>query len=186
MSNYRVITRYAKSLIEIADEQNSLDAVIGDVKGILESFKNRDLFLLVKSPIVKPAVKQKVFSQIFEGRISEVTFSFITILIRKGRERILQDILNGVLDQYRIIKGITKVELITAVPADKEITDQLVSALKSSSSINEVELTTKVNPELIGGMIIDFGDHIIDSSVKHELSLIKKRFFSAQIKGAIS
>ena len=186
MSNFSVISRYAKSLIEIAEERNSTDAVVQDVKDILEALKNRDLFLLVKSPVVKPSVKQKVFDQIFSGKISEITSKFVAILIKKGREKMLPEILEGVLDHYRKLRGITKVRLFTAVPADQSLIDQLVTALTSSPKINEVELSTKVNPDLIGGMIIDFGDHLIDSSVKHELNLIKKRFYSAQIKGAIS
>lgn len=186
MSNFRVVTRYAKSLIEIAEERNSTDAVVKDVKTILEALKNRDLQLMVKSPVVKPSIKQKVFNQIFGNSISDITSLFIAILIRKGRERILPDILNGVLDQYRAIKGITKVKLITAVPADQQLIDKLITTLTSASSINDVELSTKVDPTLIGGMIIDFGDQLIDSSIKHELNSIKKRFFAAQIKDAIS
>lgn len=186
MSNFSVISRYAKSLIEIAEERNSTDAVVEDVKNIIEALNNRDLFLLVKSPVVKPSVKQKVIDQLFSGKISEITLKFVAILIRKGREKMLPEILEGVLDHYRNLRGITKVKLITAVPADQDLIDKLVTALTKSPSINEVDLTTKVAPELIGGMIIDFGDHLIDASVKHELNLIKKRFYSAQIKGAIS
>ncbi|TVQ49455.1 MAG: ATP synthase F1 subunit delta [Saprospirales bacterium] len=186
MSNFSIISRYAKSLIEIAEERNSTDAVVQDVNNILEALKNRDLFLLVKSPVVKPSVKQKVIDQIFIGKISEITAKFIAILIRKGREKMLPEILNGVLDHYRNVRGITKVRLITAVPAGQKLIDKLVVALTKSPSIKQVELTTKVNPDLIGGMIVDFGDHLIDASVKHELNVIKKRFYSAQIKGAIT
>ena len=186
MSNFSVISRYAKSLIEIAEERNSMDAVVKDVKNILDALKTRDFLLLVKSPVVKPSVKQKVMDQIFGDKISEITSKFVAILIRKRREKMLPEILEGVLDHYRNIRGITKVKLITAVPADQNLINSLVTALTKSPTINEVDLTTKVNPDLIGGMIIDFGDHLIDASVKHELNLIKKRFYSVQIKGAIS
>ncbi|TVR80373.1 MAG: ATP synthase F1 subunit delta [Saprospirales bacterium] len=181
MSAHRIIQRYAKSLIDLASEQKVLDEVINDVNLILDSFNDRDLYLMVKSPIVKPTSKRNVFSALYEKRVNKITFAFIDILVRKGREQMLPEILKGAIEQYMEVKGITAMTLITTVQPDDELISRVKSAIESIPSINQVEIKSKVDPDLIGGMVLDFGDKRIDASVRHELNLLRKKFATASI-----
>lgn len=183
MSAHRIIQRYAKSLIDLASEQNALEEVVKDVELILDSFNNRELYLMVKSPVVKPSSKRNVFASLYKSRVSNTTFAFMDILVRKGRERMLPEILKGAIDQYRAIKGITSMTLITPVKPGGDLLARVKSAIESLPSIKQIEISSKIDSDLIGGMVMDFGDQRIDASVRHELNLIKKKFATASISG---
>ena len=77
MSVSRISSRYAKSLLDLARERNELDTVLKDIESFNEATKNRDFFLLLKSPIVKTDKKLAIFKAIFEG----THFKHIDVLI---------------------------------------------------------------------------------------------------------
>ncbi|TVR86359.1 MAG: ATP synthase F1 subunit delta [Saprospirales bacterium] len=182
MSAHNIVQRYAKSLIDLATEENALDAVIADVELVRESLKHREFYLMVKSPVVKPSSKRKVFAALFESRLHKITFGFLDILLRKSREAMMKDILDGAAQRYRDIKGITTIKLITAVAPDEQLLADIKKAIEALPEINEVDLSNKVDPDLIGGMVLDFGDRRIDASVRHELNQIRRKFQAANIR----
>ena len=186
MSNYRIVQRYAQSLINLAEDQNALEEVNKDVNLVLEVLKNRDYYLLMKSPVIKPGTKKEINRKLFSDSVHKLTMEFIEILIRKGREKVVADIFEGARDEYNRLKGITKVTLITAISADQSLIDKIITTLEKIKDIKQVDLKAKVDPEIIGGLVLDFGDKVINSSIKYELNAIKKEFYSAQIKERIS
>ena len=182
MSAHNIVQRYAKSLIDLATEENALDAVIADVELVLDSLKHRDLYLMVISPVVKPSSKRKVFAALFESRLHKITFGFLDILLRKSREGMMKEILDGAVGRYREIKGITSLRLITAIEPGEDLLADIKKAIEALPEINEVDLSHSVNPDLIGGMVLDFGDRRIDASVRHELNQIRRKFQAANIR----
>jgi len=92
MSVIRIASRYAKSIIDLATERGELDTVLSDMKGMQEAVKNRDLYLLFKSPIVKSDKKLSVFNAIFDGKLSNLSSEFFKIIMRKGREQYIPEI----------------------------------------------------------------------------------------------
>lgn len=177
MSVQRIASRYAKSLIDLAQEQGKLDRVLEDVQSFKEVSKNRDFLLMLKSPVVKADTKEKVFNQLFAGKYDEMTMAFLRILLRKGREAHLAEIANEYILQYKIIKHISTVKLVTASPLSEESVKAIhAKLLASNATDNNVELVTEVNPDLIGGFVILFEDKLYDASVAHKLDLMKKNF----------
>ena len=120
MSSYRIASRYAKSLIDLAGEQGKLDRVVEDMTFFAEVAKLKDVALLLKSPIISGDKKGKVLDAIFSGKVDPLTHSFIEIIIRKGREAYLSEIADEVINQYRVIKGISIVEVVSA----EKLTDE--------------------------------------------------------------
>ena len=87
MNNPRLATRYAKSIIDLAVEQNQLDTVYNDMKFIMRICKsNPDFVALLRSPIIKPTTKGKIIESITKERVSDLTSSFIKLLVTKTRE----------------------------------------------------------------------------------------------------
>ncbi|MEM8585714.1 MAG: ATP synthase F1 subunit delta [Bacteroidota bacterium] len=177
MKNLRVAGRYAKSLIDLAIERNQLEEVEKDMETLRELAKVRDFAMLLKSPVVPPAKKRSILETILEGRVGEMTNSFVRILVNKGRESDLIDIADSFQNQYRDIKHISAVKVTSAKPLDaatlKQIERQLIAAGKTES---QIEFTTKVDPELIGGFIIEFDGKVYDASVAHKLNQLRKDF----------
>ena len=116
MSSYRIAARYAKSLIDLAQEQGKLDRVLQDMTAFRDVADLRDMDLLLKSPVVNADKKSKVLEAIFRDKIDPLTHSFINIILRKGRESILGEIAQEFIFQYRVIKGISIVEVTSAEP----------------------------------------------------------------------
>ena len=87
MSEYRIASRYAKSLLDLAVEKGQLEEVNKDMLMFSNLVKeNRDLLLMLKSPIVTHDKKLAVLNQIFEGKVNDLTLAILRILTRKQRE----------------------------------------------------------------------------------------------------
>lgn len=181
MSITRIATRYAKSLIDLSIERNELDAVCSDIKGFIKVSQNRDFYLLLKSPIVSVDKKKSVFKALFGGKVSQTTEAFYDIIIRKGREPYLMDIAKEFIHQFNAHKGISEVTITTAKPLDVNMLEQIKSKLlKSNVVADKIELQVKINPDILGGFIIETGDKLYDASVSHKLELLKKEFGANQ------
>jgi F-type H+-transporting ATPase subunit delta len=177
MSSYKVAQRYAKSIIELAEDTGRMDKVVEDMQLMHGALQSRELFLFLKSPIISPGKKQSVLRTVFEGKISDLTMSFINRATAKGRERNLPEIIEAFQDLYLELQGISKVKLITARPASKELLQKITSTLQASNQTRgKVQLETAIDEDLIGGFVIDFEDRKYDASVQNALNDIKKQF----------
>ena len=174
MSSHKLATRYAKSLILLAQENGKLDEVFSDIKSLDQIFKtNRDLILMFRSPIVTPDKKQNVIKALFEGKISDILFRFITLMINKGREGKFYEIVQAYIVQYNLIKGITPVTITSAVKLDATQVQNIINGLKRNENLKEVELHEVIDTEMIGGFILTYSDKMIDNSVATSLNTIK-------------
>jgi F-type H+-transporting ATPase subunit delta len=176
MSVQRIAGRYAKSLLEMAQEQKKLDRVVGDVEAFQRATQNRDLFLLLKSPIVNADKKLSALKALFGGKFDELTMAFLRILVQKGREPFLPDITQEFMAQYKKLQNITTVKVTTAQPLSAAALQALKQKLEADVDIKSVELETAVDAELIGGFVLEMGDHIYDASVVHKLDNLKRQF----------
>lgn len=172
--SYRIATRYAKSLVDLAQEKGKLDEVYKDMKSIDATFESsRDLKLVFKSPIITADKKLSIIKSLFEGKISELTYKFLTLLIKKGREENFHETANAFISHYNVIKQITPVKITSAVKLDAGLVQSIVNNLKKKENLKEVELHEFVNPEMIGGFILQYGDKMIDSSVSRNLNSLR-------------
>ncbi|MGB0524580.1 MAG: ATP synthase F1 subunit delta [Flammeovirgaceae bacterium] len=173
MSEYRVSSRYAKSLIELAQEKNLLDQVKNDMVLFRDTCdQSRDLSLMLKSPIISHIKKAEILKSLFEGKVNELTFSFIDIVCKKTREFLLYPIAKQFLHQYNEVKGIQKATVISSTPLTvtaREAINKVVSEVTGKT----VELEEKVDESLIGGYVLRVGDKQIDDSVKSRLKNLR-------------
>jgi F-type H+-transporting ATPase subunit delta len=177
MSVSRISTRYAKSLMDLAIERNELEAVKADIDVFNSAVKSRDLYLMLKSPIINAAKKTEVMHVVFEKKISKTTQAFFDIIIRKGREMYLPEIAADFMVQYKIYNKISTVTITTASPlTEASLSDIRTKLLSSHITMDKLDVITKVDPTLIGGFIIEVGDKLYDASIAHRLELFKKEF----------
>jgi F-type H+-transporting ATPase subunit delta len=179
MSISRISSRYAKSLLDLAVEGNTTEQVMNDIQAFSKMLESRDLQLLLKSPIVSSGKKSDIFKALFEGKFSQLTMAFLNIILNKGREEFLPQIAEDFILQYKEAKGITDVKLTTAAKVPDALLDEIKSKLMDSDATSEkVEISTDVNPNLIGGFVVEIGDKLYDDSIAHKLNEIKKQFAS--------
>lgn len=177
MSVQRIAGRYAKSLLELAQEQNKLDRVLEDVTSFKAAAQNKDLALLLKSPVVNATKKQSIMEAIFGGKYDELTMAFFRILINKSREPYLSAIADEFIAQYKKINNISSVKVTTAKPLTEAGLADLRKKLEASNATEKtVEIETAVDKKLIGGFVLEIGDKIYDASVLQKLDELKRNF----------
>jgi len=177
MSVARIAARYSKSLLDLAVEQNKLDRILEDVQALKKATEQRDLNLLLKSPIVNPSKKATILKEIFGGKVDELSMAFINIIVNKGRESLLPEIAEEFIQQYRSLKNISTIKLTTATQwTDAQIEGIRTKVIGALSNMEDVEIVSSVNPDLIGGFVIELGDKLYDASVAHKLDKLRKEF----------
>ena len=177
MPNPRLATRYAKSLIDLAIERGELESVYADMQWLRDVCKsNRDFVSLLRSPIIKGDTKKKILEAITGGNISEITAGFNRLLITKGRESNLPEISNAFVTAYKVKKNIQTIKLTTAAPVSDTLRNAVIEQVKKSIGFENVELEEKVDPEIIGGFILQAGDKLVEASVSYDLKTIAKQF----------
>ncbi len=177
MSVQRVATRYAKSLIDLARDNNKLDRIKEDVMGFLEVAKNRDFKMCLQSPIINTGTKTKIFRELFDGKVDQVTMAFFNIILNKGRESYLPEIASEFIEQYKAINHISTIRLVTATEVDAKTIDAIRQKFEAAGSTrSNVEIIHTVDPTLIGGFLVEFDDKLYDASVKYQLEQVKKQF----------
>ncbi len=177
MSVQRIASRYAKSLLDLAVEQQKLERIKEDVEVFLAATKVRPFYLLLKSPIVHKDKKGAVLDALFKDKFDELTMAFLKILLTKSREAYLPEIARAFLAQYKAVKHISEVKVISAVALSEATLEAIRKQLEQSPYTDErVELIAEVDPELIGGFVLEFDDLMYDASVKHKLELLAKEF----------
>lgn len=177
MNNPRLAGRYAKSLLGLAIEQNNLEAVYADIKLLASITKsNPDFVNLLKSPVIGSDKKEKVINAVLIGKVSQLTTSFLQLLIRKTRESNLTEIVKAFIEQYNELKQIHHVKITTASPMSDELKATIINKLKADAGVENIELETLVQEELIGGFKIEMRGTLVDTSILRDLKDVKKQF----------
>lgn len=177
MLSPRLAGRYAKSLVDISKEQNQLEKVYEDMLTLQSINKgSRDFLTLLRSPVVPSDKKNKVITAVTEGKISTLTATFIRLLVSKGREPVLPEIITAFIAQYKKLKNIYPVKLTTAAPISEGLKNQIIDKIRQTSDMQHIELQTVVDESLIGGFTLQAGDKLVDASIAYDLHQISKQF----------
>lgn len=176
MKGTKVATRYAKSLLDLAIEQDKLDSTFQDmskVNDVIDS--NRDMQLLLASPIVKTDKKHSIIEAVFGSELGELSMAFIRLITSRRREYLLEGIAAAFLTQYKVHKNILVAEITSVIPLDETLRAQLKGLFKDVD-FSELEMTEKVDPSLIGGFVVRVGDQQIDASLSQRIGELKQEF----------
>ncbi len=158
-------------------EKDQLEAVYKDML-FLQAVCNasRELVTILKSPVINADKKDKILDAITAGKIGVITATFDKLLIRKGREAYLPEIVTAFIRQYKDLKGIHTVKLTTATLVSEELKKVILDKIRAATDMQKLEMDSEVKEEIIGGFILEIGDQLIDTSVAFDLNSIRKQF----------
>lgn len=172
-----VAYRYARSLMSLAKELGTVEAIHEDMQLVANTcVGSHDLMVLLKSPVIKGDKKAAVLGKIFGGKIGEVTTRFMGILVRKGRESMLPMVAAAFNELYKKEQGIITAEIVSAVALTDEAREKVRALAMAKYPGKTIQLVEKVDPHLIGGVIIRVGDEQYDGSVSRRLSDLRRDF----------
>ncbi len=176
MSELTVATRYAKSLIDLAEENKSLEETRKDMELFSQTLRaNYQLQAVLANPIIAHNKKIKILEVIFAGKVSKVTDSFFRIMINKSRSEVLYATAKEFINQYNILKNIVRAYVTSATPLSTENEKQIIAELKAATG-GSIELHKKVDAGLIGGFVLTIGGRQIDTSLSNALVRLKHDF----------
>jgi len=178
MNNSKISVRYSRAIFQSALGKKNLDKVYQDMIFISEICKIPETKEFLQSPIITPSKKEAVFHSMFEGNVEDITLSLLDLVVKNGRENFLPLIALNFIHETKKYKGITETVLTTAVKVDDNIRKQ-VTELISGIFKTSVELKENVDPEIIGGFILQIDDSYIDASIKNKLRKIKKELIGS-------
>lgn len=177
MAESRAASRYVKSLLGLAIEKNVVEDVHRDMLLFSDVVsKSRAFELLLQNPIIKHDKKLAILKKIFHGKVHSLTMAFFDIITRKNREPILVVVAREFHNAYNEYKGIGKATLTTAVPLDAKLRSEFENLVRRYSEKKQIELVEKVDPELIGGFVLDVGHRQVDASIRSKIKTLKLKF----------
>lgn len=174
MKSTKSAVRYAKALLELAIEQNKLEAISNDMNAIVAANdETRDFQLFLSSPLIQADKKVSIFNQIFDY-FDELSLSFVALITKNGRENILVEIASSFQEQLKAHKGIVPVTLVSSKKLDEATVAAILAKVKPSVK-GEIELTEKIDEEILGGFVVKIGNTQVDASVANQLKNLKQR-----------
>jgi len=167
--------RYAQAVFRMALEQKELNVWQSDLRKIASMVRDEALFALLENREVSFDEKSKVLSERL-GEIHPMALKLVSMLVAKGRLGMIEDIseeYQQLLDNYRGVEGAEVAEVTTAIPLDDE--DRLKLAQRITNMVGKpVVLRTKVDPGIVGGIVIRIGDRLIDGSIRSKLTALRR------------
>ncbi len=180
MSDKNVAYRYAKPIVDLANEKGILDQVYADMQLLKETCEQNSLFMAVlRNPVIRGFKKYAILKSIFADKINALTMQLFELMARKDRENLLYELSGVFIDIYNIQKGIQKVTIISAAPLENDQKADLQAKLAQQLK-KIIQITEEVDDSLLGGFIVQVGDtQIIDNSVRSQLKRLKLQFTEA-------
>ncbi|WP_295653468.1 ATP synthase F1 subunit delta [uncultured Mucilaginibacter sp.] len=176
MSELTVGARYAKSLIDLAEEQKSLEAVKGDMELFVQTLKaSSELQAVLRNPIIPHDKKKKILDALFTGKVNKATQLFFNLMIDKSRGEVLYYTAQEFINQYNVKKNIVKASVTSATALSEENKAKIAALIQKEIGGNII-LQTKVDPSLIGGFVLTVGDRQVDTSIANALKKLKSEF----------
>lgn len=170
-----ISVRYARALLKCSVESKAEDQVYQEMQTLAESFiKVPELRHAVDNPMIAREQKAELIKVAAGGKVGKVTERFITLVLQESRESVLQFIANAYVTLYRQQKNITRGKLTTAVPVSDAV-EQKMRKMVENRTKGTVEFSTEVDPDIIGGFVLEYDTYRMDTSVKSQLSRILKQ-----------
>jgi len=176
MSELTVAARYAKSIIDLAQEQNLVEPVKNDMELFLHTLKaNPELKAVLANPIVSHQKKVKIIEAVFGKSINKVSLGFFTLMVNKSRGEVLYATAGEYVNMYDIKNNIVHASVTSATALSDDNKKKIIADIIAVTG-GTVKLEAKVDPSLIGGFVLTVGDRQIDTSIASDLHKLKKEF----------
>ena len=166
--------RYASALYELADGGGALDAVAADLKALRAMIDgSEDFQRFIKSPVMSRADQSKGIAAITEkAQLSALTKKFLGLVAANRRLFALPGMISGYLTILATRRGEVTADVVAAAPLTDAQTASLAEALKKKVG-RTVAVTTRVDPSILGGLIVKVGSRMVDSSLRSKLQRLK-------------
>ena len=167
-----VSVRYARALLKCGSQAHLEERVYEDMLCLAQSYLQvPELRFTIDNPMLSSQKKESLLLTASGVEPTDITRNFIRLVLKEGRENALQLMANSYITLYRKQKNIIQGKLITAAAIGAESGNK-IKAMVEQRTQGTVEFQTEVNPELIGGFVLEYDTYRLDASVKNKLRTI--------------
>lgn len=176
MSVYRVARRYAEAVYGLAEEQKLGARFAEDLTLIQETIKgSREFVAFLKSPVISRDRKRAALSELFKSKLSGFTFGFLNLIVDKGREDVLGDVVGEYFKIRDERQGLLALDVRSATQMDDSQQKAIVKRFETLTG-KKIRAAFRVDTQLKGGFVARVGDTVYDGSLLRQLEILRKRF----------
>ena len=179
MDNGLIPHRYAKALYKFAMEHGTAETVYEEMKTVIGSFAaNPRLAKVIANPFVGNEEKYNLLKAAAGDKAENDYLGFVKLILDNRREEFALQMALAYRDIYRKANRISQVRITTAVALPQAETDRLKNLVADSFKDTKLEFSEQINPDIIGGFIIDVDDSRMDASISNEIEQLRLNLLS--------
>lgn len=175
-----VVEPYTEALMSLAQSKNITEEIGENTRSILSLLaESSELKAFLENPFVKAEEKKAVLRQVVGEQINHYLLNFLLLLIDRGRIVFIEGICQKYLELLRKLNNIVLAEVTSAVGLSEEEQNRISAKIQQLTGAASVEIQTKIDPEIIGGVIIKVGSQVYDASLRGQLRRISFSLLNA-------
>lgn len=179
MDNGLIPHRYAKALYKFALEHNNTEQVYEEMKAVIAAFKNNpQLQKVLANPFVSREDKAMLLKSAAGDKVENDYIGFVKLILDMNREDFALRMAYAYRDIYRKVNNISQVLVTTASTLPESDMNRLYDLVHKSFPDAKLETSSEVNPDLIGGFVIDVDDSRMDASISNEIEQLRLKLLS--------
>ena len=165
--------RYAQAVFQIAAESDELERWLDDLTQLADSITNEEFRQTLSAPRVSMAQKESLIRESLGSTVSPLALNLMCLLASRGQVQALPGIADSFQEMLDAHRGIERAEVVSAVGLTDAQQGQVAQMLNDLSG-KDVRLTTRVDPEILGGLVIRIGDRVMDGSARTRLQNMRR------------
>ncbi|GAC1358726.1 MAG: F0F1 ATP synthase subunit delta [Ktedonobacteraceae bacterium] len=172
-----IARRYAEAIFQIARRQNTVDRTLEDVKGIAQLFGHRKLAYLLREPKVPAQRKEKVLREALTPYVLPTSLNLALLIVQRELVEVMQNIATELEELVLEYRNQAVAEVTTAAEMDETENTRVKQALSHTTG-KQIIMHTRVDPEILGGIIARVGDQVIDGSIRNRLHVLQQQLLA--------
>jgi F-type H+-transporting ATPase subunit delta len=169
-----IARRYAAAIFDIARKQNTIDRTLEDVQGIAQVFSSRKVAYLLTEPKVPAKRKETAVRQALASKVLPTSLNLALLVVQRELVEAMRNIANELEKLVLDYKNEAKAQVTTAAPMDEAQSNSVKQALERRTG-KTILMQTRVQPEILGGVVARVGDQLIDGSVRYRLTALRQQ-----------
>ena len=165
--------RYAKAVFQLAVERDELENWLEDLTQLADSVTNQEFSEVLSAPRVPSDQKERIVRDALGSAVGPLALNLMFLLTSRGAIHSLPEIADRYQEMLDAHRGIERAEVVSAVPLGDAQRDSVADMLARTSG-KEIRLSTRVDPEILGGMVIRVGDRVMDGSARTRLQAMRR------------
>ncbi len=172
-----IARRYATAIFDLALKQNTLDRTLADIQEIARLFEIRKLAYLLREPKIAAQRKETALRQSLTGKVLPTSLNLALLIVQRHLIDFTPNIAKELAQLILDYKNEAIAKVTTATPMD-EAQNTLVQQALQRQTGKKIIMQTVIDPAILGGVIAQVGDHVIDGSVRYRLSALQQQLLS--------